>query len=165
MNYLEIFRDIRTFVFDVDGVMTNSEIIVLENGHLLRKMNIRDGYAMKLAIQKGYRVAVITGGNSSGVVQRLRGLGITDIYSGVEDKLDALEEYLFTYDLDAAQVMYMGDDVPDYQAMRLVALPACPKDAAPEILEIAQYVAAKNGGQGCVREVIEKTLRIQGKWA
>ena len=92
-------------------------------------------------------------------------MGITDIYSGVEDKLDALEEYLFTYDLDAAQVMYMGDDVPDYQAMRLVALPACPKDAAPEILEIAQYVAAKNGGQGCVREVIEKTLRIQGKWA
>lgn len=164
MNYLEVFRDIKIFIFDVDGVMTNSDLIVLENGHLLRKMNVRDGYAMKLAIQKGYRVAVITGGKSSGVVQRLRGLGITDIYAGVDDKLDVLEEFLYTYDLNADEVLYMGDDVPDLEAMRRVALPACPKDAATEILEVSQYVSAKKGGEGCVRDVIEKTLRIQSRW-
>lgn len=164
MNYLEVFRDIRTFIFDVDGVMTNSDLIVLENGHLLRKMNVRDGYALKQAVKKGYRVAVITGGSSSGVVQRLKALGIVDIYSGVEDKLEAFEEYLYTYDLDANQVMYMGDDLPDYEVMRKVALPACPRNAAPEILEIAQYVSVLNGGEGCVRDVIEKTLRIQSQW-
>lgn len=164
MNYLEVFRSIRTFIFDVDGVMTNSEIIVLENGHLLRKMNIRDGYAIKLAIKRGYRVAVITGGKSSGVIQRLRALGVVDIYSGVSDKLDAFEEYLYTYDLSSDQVLYMGDDLPDFEVMKKVALPACPKDAAPEILEVSQYVSARKGGNACVRDVIEKTLRIQSQW-
>lgn len=164
MNYLEVFRDIRTFIFDVDGVMTNSELIVLENGHLLRKMNVRDGYAIKLAIKRGYRVAVITGGKSSGVVQRLRALGVIDIYSGISEKIDAFEEYLDTYDLSTDQVLYMGDDLPDYEVMKKVALPACPKDAAPEILEIAQYVSARKGGDACVRDVIEKTLRIQSQW-
>ncbi|MEL6635686.1 MAG: HAD-IIIA family hydrolase [Bacteroidota bacterium] len=164
MNLLEPFHDVRTFIFDVDGVMTNSELIVLENGHLLRKMNVRDGYALKLAIKKGYRVAIITGGKSSGVVQRLRGLGIVDIYSGVQDKIEALEEYQYTYDLNLDHILYMGDDLPDYEVMRKVGLPACPYDAAPEILNLARYISPRKGGQGCVRDVIEKTLKIQKQW-
>ncbi len=164
MNYLEKFRDIHTFIFDVDGVLTNSELIILENGRLLRKMNTRDGFALKTAIKEGYRVGIITGGKSSGVVSRLEGLGITDIYKGVEDKLEAFEEYIETYDIDPAGILYMGDDIPDYEVMRRVGLPACPQDAAIEIMNISQYKSPIKGGGGCVRDVIEKVLKLHGKW-
>ncbi|MFT5385904.1 MAG: 3-deoxy-D-manno-octulosonate 8-phosphate phosphatase (KDO 8-P phosphatase) [Saprospiraceae bacterium] len=164
MNYLEKFRHIHTFIFDVDGVMTNNDLIVMENGRLLRTMNTRDGYALKTAVQAGYRVAVITGGKSSGVAVRLEALGITDIYKGVEDKLDAFEEYIETYNIDTAGVLYMGDDIPDYLPMRRVGLPACPADATVEIVSISQYISPLNGGAGCVRDVIEKVLKLQGKW-
>lgn len=164
MNELERFRNIDTFIFDVDGVLTNSELIVLENGHLLRKMNTRDGYAMKRAVEMGYRVCIITGGGSSGVIHRLKGLGINDIYSKVDKKMDAFDEYIYAYDIDPANIIYMGDDVPDYDVMRRVGLPCCPYDATSEILEISQYVSPRNGGQGCVRDVIEKVLKIQGTW-
>ena len=164
MNFLEKFNDIKTFIFDVDGVLTNSELIILENGNLLRKMSTRDGYAIKRAIQQGYRVAIITGGNSLGVVARLKGLGVTDIYKGVENKIDAYEEYLYTYEIDAGEILYMGDDLPDYPVMRRVAIPTCPADAAHEVIEIAQYVSPLKGGEGCVRDVIEKVLRLHGKW-
>ncbi len=164
MNYLEKFRDIHTFIFDVDGVLTNSELIVLENGRLLRKMNVRDGYALKRAIKAGYRVCIITGGKSSGVVVRLEALGIVDIYKGVDDKLDALDEYVDIYDIDLAGVLYMGDDIPDYEVMRRVGLPACPADAAIEIVQISQYQSPIKGGAGCARDVIEKVLKLHGKW-
>ncbi|MEM9918414.1 MAG: HAD hydrolase family protein [Bacteroidota bacterium] len=164
MNYLEKFKQIDTFIFDVDGVMTNSELIVLENGRLLRKMNVRDGFAIKKALEAGFRVAVITGGSSSGVTQRLRALGVQDIYSGIQDKLDAFEEYIYSYDIDPSRILYMGDDWPDYEPMRRVAIPACPRNAIPEILEIAQYISPLEGGKGCVRDVIEKTMRIHKKW-
>lgn len=164
MNELERFRSIRTFIFDVDGVLTNSELIVLEDGSLLRKMNTRDGYAIKQAIKKGYKVAIITGGGSSGVTQRLKGLGVEDIYSKVKDKMTELEHFVYAYDIDLAQTLYMGDDIPDYEVMRRVALPCCPHDAAPEILHISQYVSPKNGGQGCARDVIEKVLKLNGDW-
>ncbi|MEO1516379.1 MAG: 3-deoxy-D-manno-octulosonate 8-phosphate phosphatase [Bacteroidota bacterium] len=164
MNYLEKFKSIGTFILDVDGVLTNGELIVLENGHLLRKMNVRDGLAIKTALQCGYRVAVITGGNSSGVIQRLRKLGVNDIYAGIDDKLDVFEEYIYTYDIDPASVLYMGDDWPDYPPMRRVGLPVCPSDAIPEIMEVAQYISPIKGGEGCVRDVIEKTLRLNHQW-
>ncbi len=164
MNELERFRSIDTFIFDVDGVLTNSELIVLENGHLLRKMNTRDGYALKRAVEKGYRVCIITGGGSSGVVQRLKGLGIKDIYSKISHKMDAFEEYIYAYDIPTEHILYMGDDVPDYEVMRRVALPCCPFDAASEILEISQYVSPKKGGHGCVRDVVEKVLKLRGDW-
>ncbi|MEL6864958.1 MAG: HAD-IIIA family hydrolase [Bacteroidota bacterium] len=164
MNYLEKFRDIKTFIFDVDGVLTDSSLYLLENGHMLRKMNTRDGYAIKRALQEAYRVAIITGGQSSGVIQRLRKLGIVDIYSGISDKKDALDEYLYTYDIDAGEVLYMGDDMPDYEVMRQVGLPACPTDAAHEIVAISQYISPVKGGHGCVRDVIERTMRIQSCW-
>lgn len=141
MNQLDAFHDIRTFVFDVDGVLTNNHVLVLENGHLLRQMNIRDGYACKRAIDQGYRIAIITGGKSEGVVERLRALGIVDVYSGVTDKLEVYEELIALYELDEAAILYMGDDLPDYPVMRRVGLPTCPADACPEIRQLALYIS------------------------
>jgi len=164
MNLLEKFRDIHTFIFDVDGVFTNSDLIILENGNLLRKMNVRDGYAVKRAIRAGYKICIITGGSSEGVTFRLKGLGISDIYTGISDKLDAFEEFVITYEIDTASILYMGDDIPDYEAMRLAGLPCCPQDAANEIIEISQYISPKKGGDGCVRDVIEKVMKLHGKW-
>ncbi|MCP9237251.1 HAD family hydrolase [Lewinella sp. JB7] len=164
MNELERFADITTFIFDVDGVLTNSQLIILEDGGLLRQMNVRDGYAIKRALEKGYRVCVITGGKSQGVVSRLQGLGVVDIYYGVQDKVEAYREFMDLYDLDDEHVLFMGDDVPDYEVMRLVGFPTCPQDACPEILSIAKYVSSRCGGAGAVRDVIERTLRLHGKW-
>ena len=164
MNLFEQFRKIKTFIFDVDGVLTNSKVLVLEDGKLLRSMSIRDGYAIKMAIQKGYRVCVITGGKSEGVKIRLQNLGVKDIYLGKSEKMEVFEEYLYTYDLKADEILYMGDDLPDYPVMRRVGIAACPKDAAPEILEFANYVSPVNGGDGCARDVIEKVLRVQSHW-
>ncbi len=166
MNELERFEPINTFIFDVDGVLTNSNLLVLENGKLLRQMNVRDGYAIKRAIDMGYKVAVITGGKSEGVVKRLQGLGVVDIYYGIRDKVEAYREFMYLYDEDITDenVLYMGDDVPDYDVMRLVGFPTCPRDACPEILSIASYVSHAAGGAGCVRDVIERTLRLNGHW-
>lgn len=164
MNYLEKFKDIRTFIFDVDGVLTNSEVIVLESGKLLRKMSIRDGYAIKHAMKNGYRVAIITGGKSEGVVKRLKNLGVEDVYYGISEKLDAFEELVFTYDLNPIEILYMGDDFPDIEVMGKVGLATCPKDAAHEVIEIVDYVSPVLGGQGCARDVIEKVMRLHGKW-
>lgn len=164
MNHLEKFRHIHTFLFDVDGVLTNNEVLILESGQLLRKMNIRDGYAIKRAVEEGYRVCVITGGKSEGVKRRLEGLGVSDVYLGKQDKLEAFEEILYTYELDPEGILYMGDDLPDYPVMRRVGLPCCPQNAAPELLQIAQYVSPFKGGEGCVRDVIEKVMRLHLKW-
>ena len=171
MNELEKFAPITTFIFDVDGVLTNSQLLVLENGKLLRSMNVRDGYAIKRAIQQGYKVAIITGGKSQGVVTRLQNLGVVDIYYGIQDKIEAYREFMYLYNdpeeepyITYENVLYMGDDVPDYEVMRLVGLPACPRDACPEVLSVATYVSNRDGGQGCVRDVIERVLRLHGKW-
>ncbi len=164
MNELERFAEITTFIFDVDGVLTNSQLLVQEDGSLLRMMNVRDGYAIKRAIEVGFQVCVITGGKSMGVVERLRGLGVVDIYYGVSDKVETYREFMDLYELDDANVLFMGDDVPDYEVMRLVGLPACPQDACAEILSIAKYVSHRGGGAGAARDVIERTLRLHGKW-
>ena len=160
MNILERFQEITTFVFDVDGVLTDNSVLVTEEGHQLRAMNIRDGYAIKRAIEQGFRVAIITGGKSEGVVKRLQGLGVTDVFVGITDKLPTLEDYLFYHDLDRNQVLYMGDDMPDVSPMRLVALPCCPSDACQEVVQLAKYISPFNGGQGFVRDVIEKFLVV-----
>ena len=164
MNPLEKFRYIKAFLFDVDGVLTDNKVLVLEEGKLLRQMSIRDGYAIKRAVRQGYRVCVITGGKSEGVRKRLEDLGVQDIYLGQSDKRDAYEEFLATYDLKEDEILYLGDDLPDYPLLRRVGLPACPADAVPEVLEISQYVSPYAGGQGCARDVIEKVLKLQGKW-
>lgn len=165
MNHLESFSAIHTFIFDVDGVLTNNEILITEAGELLRKMNVRDGLAIKIAIDKGYRIAIITGGRSEGVKKRLEALGIKDIYSGISEKLEAFEEFMETYDLDPVGVLYMGDDLPDYPVMRRVGMATCPKNSAPELFPIANYISPYNGGEGCVRDVIEKVLRLKGEWS
>jgi len=164
MHELEKFGDIHTFIFDVDGVLTNSELLVMEDGKLLRKMNTRDGYAIKQALQAEYNMAIITGGKSEGVKLRLAGLGVKDIYLGQHHKIEAFDEYIYSYDLDPDGILYMGDDIPDYEVMRKVGLPACPQDAAREIKQIAQYISPLDGGAGCVRDVIERVMRLQGKW-
>ena len=167
MNILEYFKKIHTFIFDVDGVLTDSGVLILEDGKLLRRMNTRDGLAMKMAVEAGFKVAIITGGRSNGVTERLKNLGVVDIYSGVDTKIDKYEEFLLVNDMtleDEEGILYMGDDLPDYEVMRRVGLPTCPRDAAHEISNISRYISPKNGGAGCVRDVIEKVLKLNGKW-
>jgi 3-deoxy-D-manno-octulosonate 8-phosphate phosphatase (KDO 8-P phosphatase) len=163
-NVLSRFRDIHTFIFDVDGVMTNNEVLITEKGELLRKMNVRDGLALKMAIRENFNIFIITGGKSQGVVDRLKALGIRDIVTGVQNKLGVYEEFLDTYGLDEHGILYMGDDLPDYQVLKRAGLSTCPNDAAPEILEVCQYISPFKGGQGCVRDVIEKVMLLNGVW-
>ncbi len=163
-SYKEYLHDITTFIFDVDGVLTDGNVIVTTDGSLLRRMNIKDGYALKTAVDNGYHVCIISGGSNEGVRSRLRGLGVTNIYLGVSDKIEQLEEFLDVYDIDPKNVLYMGDDIPDLFVMQKVGLPCCPQDAAPEIKSISKYVSHKNGGKGAARDVIEQVMKVQGKW-
>ncbi|MDR6300717.1 KdsC family phosphatase [Mesonia maritima] len=163
-NYKEILNDITTFVFDVDGVLTNGSILVSTEGDLLRSMNIKDGYALKKAVKQGYTVCIISGGKNEGVRKRLRGLGITDIHLGVENKVDCLDEFFDVYNINPNHVAYMGDDIPDTHPMKLIGLPTCPQDAVSEVKAISKYISHKKGGEGCARDLIEQVLKVQGKW-
>lgn len=163
-SYKEYLNNINTFIFDVDGVLTNGTIQVTQAGELLRTMNIRDGYAMKAAIEKGYNVCVISGGSSEGVRIRLRNLGIYDIHLGVIDKVEVYQEYIDVNNIKPENVLYMGDDLPDYWVMQKVGLPACPQDAAPEIKRLSKYISHIKGGKGAVRDVIEQVMKVQGNW-
>ena len=163
-SYKEIMNHITTFIFDVDGVLTDSSVHVTESGEMLRIMNIRDGFAMKAAIESGYHVCVISGGNNEGVRIRLRNLGITDIHLASPNKVETFNEYVDLYTIKPEEVLYMGDDIPDYHVMQMVGLPTCPQDASPEIKAISKYISHKNGGRGAVREVIEQVMKVQGKW-
>ncbi|QLE02669.1 HAD-IIIA family hydrolase [Galbibacter sp. BG1] len=163
-SYKEYLEHITTFVFDVDGVLTDGIISITSDGQLLRTMNVKDGYALKTALNKGYNICIISGGNNEGVRTRLRGLGITDIHLGVSNKIDVLDEYFDVYNIKAENVLYMGDDIPDYHVMKMVGMPCCPNDAVAEVKEISKYISHKQGGKGCVRDVIEQVLKVQGKW-
>jgi len=163
-NAKQKLHKISTFVFDVDCVLTDGSLLLLPSGDQVRTMNIRDGYAMQLAIKQGYRIIVISGGKSEAVKTRLNGLGITDVYLNNDTKENTLNEVINKYGLASDEILYMGDDVPDLSAMKLCGLPACPADACPEIKELALYISDKKGGQGCVRDIIEQTLRLHGKW-
>ncbi|MBF4472589.1 MULTISPECIES: KdsC family phosphatase [Flavobacterium] len=163
-SYKEIMNDITAFIFDVDGVLTDGSVFVSNEGEMLRTMNIRDGYALKAAVESGYHVCIISGGSNEGVRIRLRNLGITNIHLGTPDKVKTFKEYTDLYGINPEQVLYMGDDIPDYHVMKLVGLPACPQDASPEIKTISAYISHKNGGKGAVRDVIEQVMKVQGKW-
>ena len=163
-SYKEFLPRITTFIFDVDGVLTDGSVTIFPNGDLIRKMNIKDGYALKTAVDMGYHVCIITGGTNSAVKLRLQGLGLSNIYLGVNNKVEQLNEYLDIYNIKAENVLYMGDDIPDFAVMQMVGLPTCPKDAAPEIQHISKYISQKKGGNGCVRDVIEQVLKVQDKW-
>lgn len=163
-NYKELLSNINTFVFDVDGVFTDGSVLITTDGEMLRKMNVKDGYAVKTAIQKGYNVCVISGGTNAGVKERLKGLGVTDIYLGAHHKEEPLDEYLDVYNIDAENVLYMGDDLPDIPPMKRVALATAPQNAVAEVKAISDYVSHKNGGDGCVRDIIEQVLKVRGDW-
>lgn len=163
-NLLELFAPIRTFVFDVDGVLTDGNLILTEDGHMLRSMNIKDGYALQLAVKKGYNVWIISGGKSEAVKLRLHKLGITQVHIGVESKKELLHEITTSSNLGYESILYMGDDIPDYAAMQQCGLPCCPNDAVTEIRQVAKYISPYNGGKGCVRDVIEKVLKLNGDW-
>jgi 3-deoxy-D-manno-octulosonate 8-phosphate phosphatase (KDO 8-P phosphatase) len=163
-SYKEIMNEITTFIFDIDGVLTDSSVHITPTGEMLRVMNIRDGFAMKAALESGYNVCIISGGSNEGVRIRLRNLGITDIHLGTPDKVETFKEYTELYQIKPENVLYMGDDIPDYHVMQLVGLPTCPQDASPEIKAISNYISHVNGGKGAVRDVIEQVMKVQGKW-
>lgn len=163
-NILELFLPIRTFVFDIDGVMTDGTLLITDTGDLLRRMNIKDGYATGLAVRKGYNVWVISGGKQEAVGIRLNRLGVSEVHIDVKDKKALLFSLFQKYDTDGTTALYMGDDIPDYAVMQQCLLPTCPSDAAQEIKSIAKYISPFKGGEGCVRDVIEKVLKLNGDW-
>lgn len=165
MNNLEKFRRIRAFVFDVDGVLTDHSVFVFESGRIVRKLDERDLFALRMAVKQGFPIAIISGGGLSGLKETFQSLGITDIVEKSTNKKEDYDIFKMTYDLDDERILYMGDDLPDYQPMRIVGLPVCPNNAAAEIKEIAQYISPLGGGQGCVRDVIEKVLKLNKKWS
>ncbi|MBL0102741.1 MAG: HAD-IIIA family hydrolase [Bacteroidetes bacterium] len=162
-NFKERLKNVRCLIFDVDGVLTNGTLVVMP-GELHRIMNIRDGFALKEAVTKGLHVAIISGGKSESVRTRLHNLGIKDIYLGIEDKTERYDELKIMYDLTDDEILYMGDDLPDYYVMKRAGVPCCPNDAVPEIRELSVYISPVKGGEGCVRDVVEQVLKIQGKW-
>lgn len=164
MSYKEYLKNISTFVFDVDGVLTDGNIQVSTSGELLRTMNTKDGFALKTAVDQGYHVCIISGGRNEGVRIRLQNLGITDIFLGADDKTQLLKDYAKKNNLNLEDMIFVGDDLPDYHVMKMVGMPVCPQDAVPEIKAISKYVSHKKGGNGCVRDIIEQVLKVQGKW-
>jgi 3-deoxy-D-manno-octulosonate 8-phosphate phosphatase (KDO 8-P phosphatase) len=164
MTLLEKFSRIKVFAFDVDGVLTNGNLYLMESGEQVRRMNIKDGFALQLAIKKGYKVVVISGSYSEPSISRLNKLGIPDIYMRITDKAACLESYLLENNHKMSEVLFMGDDIPDYSVMTRVGIAACPKDAVGEIRNCSQYISRFNGGEGCVRDVIEKVLKLNKHW-
>lgn len=164
MSLLEQFRKITTIVLDVDGVLTDGTLLLMEDGQMVRRMNIKDGYALQLAVKKGYRVVIISGGQSEAVRERLQKLGIQEVYLKVENKAALLEEYRKQHQLEWDEILFMGDDIPDFSVMQLVGLACAPADAAAEILQIAAYISQRTGGQGCVRDILEKIMKLRGDW-
>ncbi|MCC6373036.1 MAG: HAD hydrolase-like protein [Bacteroidia bacterium] len=164
LNFKQKLTGISTLIFDVDGVLTDGKVLVMESGEMVRNMNSKDGYALHLAVTKGYRMAVISGGNNVAVKNALARTGISDVFIGIHDKLACYEDYLKKNNLNNSEVLYVGDDLPDHEVMSRVGLAVCPNNAAVEIKQICHYVSPCNGGEGCVRDIVEQVLRSQGKW-
>lgn len=155
---------IKAFCFDVDGVLSTNLVRLYDDLQPSRTANIKDGYALHYACKLGFPMAILTGGKSPAVRQRYEGLGFTDVYDGVSVKVDVFRQWLAKYNLQPEEVIYMGDDIPDYDVMRLCGCPCCPADAVPEIREISTYVSHLPGGHGCARDVVEQVLRAQNRW-
>jgi len=164
MNILENFKKIKTFVFDVDGVMTDGSVLVQGGREYFRSLNTKDGYALQLAVKSGFNVAVITGGYMPAVIERMEFLGVTKVFQSVKNKVTCFETYCIENNINPSETLYMGDDVPDYDVMKAVGLACCPADAVSEIKEISHYISPLAGGRGCVRDVLEKALKLNGCW-
>lgn len=163
-SYKKKLKNINTFILDYDGVLTNGIVILMEDGEPLRTANVKDGYAIQLAAKSGFRVVVISGGRSESILNRFSALNVTDVFLGAENKLEIFENYIEKHGIDPEHVLYVGDDIPDYEIMKRVGVAACPADAAEEIKAIADYVSHHKGGEGCVREIIEQVLKVKGVW-
>jgi 3-deoxy-D-manno-octulosonate 8-phosphate phosphatase (KDO 8-P phosphatase) len=164
LNFKQRLARVTTLMFDVDGVMTDGKVLVMESGEMVRNINSKDGYALHLAIMKKYRIVVISGGNNLSVQKFLTRFGINDVFIRQHDKLACYADYMTANGLTDEEVLYMGDDLPDHEVMSRVGVAVCPLDAAVEIKEICQYVSPKKGGEGCVRDIVEQVLRVQGHW-
>jgi 3-deoxy-D-manno-octulosonate 8-phosphate phosphatase (KDO 8-P phosphatase) len=164
MNVLAEFKKVTTFIFDIDGVLTDGTVLVLGDGLQARRMHVKDGFGLQMAMKNGYRVFIVSGGTSDESKKRLEYLGIKDIYLGVGDKTNFIADLLKSNKLKWEEVLYMGDDLPDIPIMSKVGLSACPADAVSEVKNIVKYISPINGGWGCVRDVIEKVLKVNGHW-
>ncbi|MDR0789252.1 MAG: HAD hydrolase-like protein [Bacteroidales bacterium] len=164
MNYKSKLHKIKAFVLDYDGVLSDGTIWVANENHLLRSGNVKDGYAMQYALKKGYYIAIVSGGKGDSIEARMKMLGINDVFLGSHRKKEIFLNYLAIKGLKAEEVLYMGDDIPDYDVMLEAGVATCPCDAAEEIKQVADYISEKKGGSGCVRDVIEQVLRLQGQW-
>ncbi len=163
-NYKALLSKINTFVFDYDGVFTNGTVVLQKTGEPLRTANVKDGYAIQLANKLGYRIVIISGGKSESMSNRFDLLKVKDVFLGVPNKIKVYEKYLEDNDLKQENTIYMGDDIPDYKVMQKAGVACCPADAAEEIKSIAHYISHQKGGEGCVRDIIEQVLKVQGKW-
>jgi len=164
LNFKQALTKVTTLIFDIDGVLTNNTVFVNEQGEMLRNLHSKDGYALQLAIKKGYKIVIISGGNNEPVKKVLERAGIQHIFIRQHDKLQCYKDLLAEHSLSDEQIMYMGDDLPDWEVMKRVGVAACPNDAATEIKEICQYISDKKGGEGCVRDIIEQIMRVQQTW-
>lgn len=163
-NYKSILKNINTLAFDIDGVFTDNRVILFPGMEPVRSFSARDGYALQYAIKKGLRIVVISGGKSDSVVERLSELGVSHIYIGIRNKKQKLIEFVNETKIDTEEMLFMGDDIPDIQVMESVGLACCPQDAVNEVKSICNYISPIKGGHGCVRDIIEQTLKVQGKW-
>jgi len=162
--FKEELNGVKAFIFDIDGVLSKHAMEIGEDGNLKRTSCAKDGYALMYAVKKGYPVGIISGGKGPGIIERLNKLGVKDIYLSVSNKLEALEDFLTKNNLKASEVMYMGDDIPDYELMKVIGVPVCPKDAVHEIKSISSYISDVKGGDGCARDVIEQVMKAQDMW-
>ena len=163
-NYKALLTGVNTFMFDYDGVMTDGRVILQHDDPPLRTANVRDGYVLQLAVKMGYNVVVISGGFSRSMDNRFDTLNIKDAFTGVRNKVEVFEKYIEERNIDPENVVYMGDDIPDIPVMKMVGLPVCPADAVEEVKEVSVYISDKKGGAGCVRDIIEQVMKVQGKW-
>jgi 3-deoxy-D-manno-octulosonate 8-phosphate phosphatase (KDO 8-P phosphatase) len=163
-NFKEDLANVKAFVFDIDGVLSTQTIPLNVFGIPNRTVNLRDGYALQLAVKKGYHIGIISGSSSKEYMKRLRLLGVKDVYLSSRSKLEDFNDFLKKHNLERTNVLFMGDDIPDYEVMKEAGLPVCPSDADSEIRQVAAYVSDKKGGEGCVRDVIEQVLRLHNKW-
>lgn len=164
MNVLELFKKVTAFIFDIDGVLTDGTILALNDGLQARQMHVKDGLGLQMAVKKGYKVFIISGGYSEEAKNRLERLGLNDVHIGIEDKLSFITSLLEKNNLKWEEVLYMGDDLPDLSLLEKAGLSCCPADAVSEVKSMVKYISPLNGGWGCVRDVIEKVLKLNSHW-